>query len=72
MYEKLRKIRNDLGISVSELRQLLGLQTDAAYYKKEKGLVKFSLEEALIISQRFEMGVEDIFLENEVSINDSN
>lgn len=71
MYERLRKIRKEKNISASEMKDILGLKTEAAYYKKESGRVKFSLEEARIISERFKMKIEDIFFKNEVSQNDT-
>lgn len=71
MYERLRKIRKEKNISASEMKDILGLKTEAAYYKKESGRVKFSLEEARIISERVKMKIEDIFFEDEVSKNDT-
>jgi len=45
VYTKLRKIRNSKDISAREMADLLGLMTEAAYYKKESGATKFSIEE---------------------------
>lgn len=67
MYENLRKIRQELNISVEELCDLLGLETKAAYYKKETGLIKFSLQEAKLISDRLKLPIEHIFFANELS-----
>lgn len=67
MYENLRKIRNKKKIPAFEMTRLLGLKTVAAYYKKETGAIKFTLEEARIISERLNMNIEDIFFEEEVS-----
>lgn len=67
MYENLRKIRNKKNVSAFEMKNLLGLKTVAAYYKKETGSVKLTLDEAKIISERLDMKIEDIFFENEVS-----
>ena len=68
MYENLREIRNNRNISALDMAKVLGLQTRAAYYKKESGLIKFSLEEANAISQYLNMKIEDIFFDDEVAI----
>lgn len=62
MYENLRRIRNEKKISALEMAQLLGLETAAAYYKKESGAIKFSLEEAKKIAEYLKMPIDDIFL----------
>lgn len=62
MYYNLRKLRHEKNISLEELKKSLKLKTDAAYYKKEKGLIKFSLEEAKIISNILNLPIEIIFL----------
>ncbi|MDK2920058.1 MAG: putative transcriptional regulator [Candidatus Petromonas sp.] len=72
MHIKLRNIRNKKSISATEMKDLLGLKTEAAYYKKESGMVKFSLEEARKISEKLGMKIEDIFFDNKVSKSDTN
>lgn len=67
MYENLRAIRHQNNVSATIMKDLLGLKTEAAYYKKEKGLIKFSLEEAKKIAEHFKMNIEDIFFIDEVS-----
>lgn len=68
MHEKLRYIRNNRGISAKDMADLLGLKTEAAYYKKEGGLIKFSLLEARKISEKLDLLIEDIFFDDKVSI----
>lgn len=68
MYSNLREIRNRKGITAREMADVLGLKTEAAYYKKESGLIKISLEEAKIISKKLKMPIEDIFFGQQVSI----
>ena|GEM_PF-686803 len=68
MYEKLRAIRNREGIAAKEMANILGLKTEAAYYKKESGAIKFSLLEARAISEKLEMPIEEIFFDHEVSL----
>ena len=71
MYQQLRDIRNQKAIPAREMADLLGLKTEAAYYKKETGLVRFSLHEAKIVSARLEMPVETVFFVQEVSNNET-
>lgn len=61
MYENLRELRNQRNISALDMARVIGLKTKAAYYKKESGLIKFSLEEANLISKYLDMPIEDIF-----------
>ena len=70
-YEKLRNIRNDKGISAREMADLLGLVTEAAYYKKETGAIKFSVEEAKLVSDKLGMPISEIFFADEVSCSDT-
>lgn len=67
MFEKLRALRNQKGISAETMAEILGLETKAAYYKKEVGSVKFTLAEAKKIADYFELPIEEIFFANEVS-----
>lgn len=67
MYEKLRAIRNNRKISALDMAGVLGLKTRAAYYKKESGDIRFSLEEANLISEYLDMRIEDIFFDDEVA-----
>lgn len=67
MFERLREIRKEKNIKVKEIIEILGLETEAAYYKKEAGNVPFSLEEGRKISILFQMPIEDIFFKNELS-----
>ena len=70
MFENLRKIRQKKGIKAKEISQKLGLKTEGAYYKKETGSVPFTLEEGKIISNMFNIPIEEIFFENELSCKD--
>lgn len=54
------EIRRKNGIKQSELADLLEI-SKANYSKKERGLVKFTLEEAFIISKRFAVSIEQLF-----------
>ncbi|ABR48764.1 transcriptional regulator, XRE family [Alkaliphilus metalliredigens QYMF] len=67
MYEKLRNIRNEKSITALEMANMLGLKTPAAYYKKETGTIKFSLEEAEKIAKFLGLPIEEIFFKTEVS-----
>ncbi|BES63672.1 hypothetical protein SANA_01110 [Gottschalkiaceae bacterium SANA] len=67
MYVGLRKLRKNKQVPVRVLAGLLGLKTEASYYKKESGLIKFSVEEARKIAEYFEMSIEDIFFGGSLS-----
>lgn len=67
MFEKLRKIRREKNISAKEIADKLGLKTEGAYYKKETGKVPFTLEEGKLVADLFNMPMEEIFFENELS-----
>ena len=71
MFEKLKKLRVERNISAEDMSKILGLETKAAYYKKESGNVKFSLMEAKKISDFFNIPIEEIFFSHEVSSKDT-
>ena len=70
MFDKLRKIRQKSNIKAKELAEKLGLKTEGAYYKKETGSVPFTLTEGKIIADVFNLPIEEIFFENELSSQD--
>lgn len=70
MFDKLRKIRQKSNIKAKELAEKLGLKTEGAYYKKETGSVPFTLKEGKIIADVFNLPIEEIFFENELSSQD--
>ncbi|MFZ7119792.1 MAG: helix-turn-helix transcriptional regulator [Eubacteriaceae bacterium] len=67
MYERLRLLRSEKKVSATQMKRVLGLKTEAAYYKKEAGDIKFSLQEARKISRFFSMQIEEIFFDDKVS-----
>jgi len=67
MYVGLRRLRKNKQVPVLVLAKLLNLKTEAAYYKKESGIIKFSVEEARRIADYFGMSIEDIFFEESLS-----
>ena len=70
MFEKLRKTRQEKNIKPKKIAERLGLKTEGAYYKKETGSVPFTLMEGKIIADMFNMPIEEIFFENELSYKD--
>lgn len=65
-YQKVRQIRIEKEIPLKEIISMLNLETPQAYYKKELGMIRFSLEDAAKISKLFGMQIEEIFLSNGV------
>jgi putative transcriptional regulator len=68
MYVKLREMRNESGISIPKILDLLKI-SKATYYRKEKGKIKFSLYEAKKIAELFGKNIEEIFFEKSVEKN---
>lgn len=71
MFERLRWLRQEHGLTCEDMAKLLGLETKAAYSKKELGRTKFTLSEAKKISDVLGLKIEDIFFANEVSLEDT-
>lgn len=71
MFEKLRKIRQEKNIRAKDIAKELGLKTEGAYYKKEKGTVPFTLKEGKIVADILNMPIEEIFFTNELSYKDN-
>jgi len=65
MYEKLRELRKSKGYLIEDLARVID-NSIANYSKKENGLVKFSVTEALEIADFLDCKVEDIFLRNDL------
>ena len=66
MYEHLRKLRNNQGITLQQMSTLLGYSSPNAYSRKEKGERRFTIEEAMKISKFFQKPIEEIFFEDEI------
>lgn len=64
----LKELRKTNNVKVSTLAELIGLKTLAAYYKKESGSIKFTVEEAMAIAEHMGKSVEEIFLPGEFPI----
>lgn len=66
MYERLKEIRESKGYSIDDMAKVIG-KSPCNYYKKESGDVKFSVNEALKISNFLKSKVERIFFTSELS-----
>ena len=71
MFERLRELRKEKGMTCEDMARLLGLDTKAAYSKKELGGTKFSLDDAKKVSRALGRSIDDIFFTNEVSLKDT-
>lgn len=60
MYKILEAKREEKGYKLEDIAELINTST-GNYWKKEHGLVKFSLDEAIIISKFFKSRVETLF-----------
>lgn len=68
MYTNLRLIRTEKSVTAKKMSELLSLKTKAAYYKKEIGMVNFTLNEAKIVADFFGMPIEEIFFNTKGSL----
>ena len=57
----LKQERMSRGVTMPELADVIGVQTVSAYYRKEIGLLRFSLEEAMKLSKFYGKSVEELF-----------
>ena len=71
MFERLRELRKEKGLTCEDMAKLLGLDTKAAYSKKELGRTKFSLHDARKVSRVLGKSIDDIFFTNEASLKDT-
>ena len=54
-------LRISRNISAEKLTEILNLKKPCTYYKKESGTLRFSLIEAKILSEFFDMTIEELF-----------
>ena len=71
MFERLRNLRREHGFTCEDMAKALGLETKAAYSKKELGRTKFTLAEAKQVADVLGLQIEDIFFEDKVSLKDT-
>ena len=69
MYEKLKEIREKKGYTIEDMALVIK-KSPCNYFKKENGDVKFSVSEALKISNFLKCKVEKIFFKDELSDNE--
>lgn len=62
----IKKFRESLGLKQEDFAEIIHV-SKVNYSKKENGLVKFSLNEAILISNHFKKPIETIFCNEEVS-----
>lgn len=71
MFERLRCLRQEKGLTCEQMAEVMGLETKAGYSKKELGRTKFTLAEAKKVSEILGYSIEEIFYANEVSQKDT-
>lgn len=67
----LREIRTSKKISAMDMATALGLKTEAAYYKKESGSIRITIDEAKIIADKLGERIELVFFSDELSTTES-
>lgn len=68
----LREIRTSKKISAMDMAAALGLKTEAAYYKKESGSIRITIDEAKIIADKLGEPIELVFFSDELSTTENN
>lgn len=66
MYKELKKLREKKGYTIEDMARVIN-KSAVNYYKKENGDVKFSVAEAIAISQFLKTKVEKIFFKEKLS-----
>ncbi|WP_437131243.1 helix-turn-helix transcriptional regulator [Peptostreptococcus russellii] len=66
MYKNLSNKRKEKQYTLEEMAKYLGI-SKSSYYKKEIGEIKISLSEAKKLADFFEINIEALFFNNEVS-----
>lgn len=61
LYKNLEKIRKNLNLTINDMGKIIS-KSPATYYKKEKGEVTTSVEEAILIARELHEDVEFLFL----------
>jgi transcriptional regulator with XRE-family HTH domain len=61
MYLKLKSTRVLNQTPIKELCKLLGIESEATYYRRENGSISFKVEEAKILAKFYKTTVEELF-----------
>ncbi|QNR07762.1 helix-turn-helix transcriptional regulator [Macrococcoides canis] len=64
---KIKGVRESLGISIEEMSKRMGFASYQGYYKKEAGLRQFSATDVSKISVILDIPISDIFFSPEVT-----
>lgn len=60
-YEELARARRRKGISQKSMAEALGYASRQSYSMKERGMRRFSVEEALVVAHALQSDVESVF-----------
>lgn len=60
-YGRLKELRIEKGIPAQVLTDVIESETIATYYKKEKGFLRVSLDEAKKLADFYGMTIEELF-----------
>lgn len=64
---KIKTVREDLGISIEEMSKRMGFASYQGYYKKEAGLRQFSANDISKISAILNLSYNDIFFDPSIT-----
>jgi transcriptional regulator with XRE-family HTH domain len=63
MYNALKNARRLNKVSAEELTELINLQSISSYYKKERGEVPTTIDEAKVLARRLGKTIDELFIE---------
>lgn len=58
----IRRLRQEHGLSVGDIQEVMGFDSPSAVYKWERGLSLPSIEHMMVLSKLFDMRMEDILI----------
>ena len=65
--ELIKSVRLKKGISTEQMAKKMGYKGGNAYFRKENGDRKFSVEDIMKVSMILEIPIQDIFFENKIT-----
>ncbi|WP_406945720.1 helix-turn-helix transcriptional regulator [Halobacillus sp. SY10] len=65
--ELIKKTRSERDYTIYDLAEHLGLSDGSQYWKRENGHYKFKADELILISQKFDIPIEKLFLSTDYS-----
>lgn len=65
--ELIKSVRLKKGISTEQMAKMMGYKGNNAYFRKENGDRKFSVEDIMKVSKILEIPIQDIFFDKRIT-----